>query len=593
MIESLHRHHPGLLYKLTFLFAFVAAFTFLTLKLPQLSSAASLDNFRPGNIISDYTMGNYESMNLEEIDAFLHQKGNCNDTDTVKASWYPSLHYHIENGHFVCLADERFATSGSNYGDLLQDDEPSQSAAEIIYEVSQAYKINPQVLIVLLEKEQGLISDSWPNSIQFRSATGFGCPDTAPCDSGYYGLKNQLESAAWLFRTVLDGGWTNYPLGENYIYYNPNHDCGGSIVNIENLATSSLYRYTPYQPNAAALAAGYGTATCGAYGNRNFYLFFSDFFSDPAYTEPQVSIQNAELPNGEYKIISFISQDLHLTFFEEHLSNSSTPQNWQIEQQDDSYLILQGDKVLIANNNGKIALESKSEENDDSQKWIINQNEDQTYTIYSKKYLTVLDVDNASTENGTLVKLYKQWGDNNSAQKWWLEKIEKTEKVEAPSDADADVGSDNNGETPTAEEDFTGDYYILSGINNQAIDVYGGGTANGTNVWIYPHSANNQAQIWRITKQNDYYTIINPNSGKALDVNNGAITSNSNVQIYEPNNTCAQQWNIVQNSDGSVSIKNACEPSQVLDVQDYNTNIQIYIAWGDNNSAQKWWLEKI
>ena len=286
-MELFNRRHPGLIYKLSFLFAFIAAFTFLALRLPQDSQAASLANFRPGNIISDYIMSDYMSMTIPDIDSFLHNHGNCNDTNTAKASWYPSLHYHIEDGHFVCLADERFAASGSNYGDLLGEDEESQTAAEIIYEVSQKYKINPQVFIVLLEKEQGLISDSWPNSIQYRSATGFGCPDTAPCDSEYYGLKNQLESAAWLFRTVLDGGWTNYPLGENFIYYNPNRACGGSIVNIENLATSSLYRYTPYQPNQAALAAGYGTVTCGAYGNRNFYLFFMDWFGDPTITKDQ------------------------------------------------------------------------------------------------------------------------------------------------------------------------------------------------------------------------------------------------------------------------------------------------------------------
>ena len=39
-----------------------------------------------------------------------------------------------------------------------------------------------------------------------------------------------------------------------------------------------MYRYTPYQPNEGALAAGYGTAYCGAYGNRNFYLYFEDWF---------------------------------------------------------------------------------------------------------------------------------------------------------------------------------------------------------------------------------------------------------------------------------------------------------------------------
>ena len=65
---------------------------------------------------------------------------------------------------------------------------------------------------------------------------------------------------------------------KDYIQYNPNASCGGSIVNVRSLATSALYRYTPYQPNAGALAAGYGTASCGAYGNRNFYLYFEDWF---------------------------------------------------------------------------------------------------------------------------------------------------------------------------------------------------------------------------------------------------------------------------------------------------------------------------
>src|SRR5699024_261440 len=35
----------------------------------------------------------------------------------------------------------------------------------------------------------------------------------------------------------------------------------------------------PYQPNRAALNAGYGTGDgCSAYGNRNFYNYFTDWF---------------------------------------------------------------------------------------------------------------------------------------------------------------------------------------------------------------------------------------------------------------------------------------------------------------------------
>ncbi|MBC7404826.1 MAG: hypothetical protein H7252_03970 [Cytophaga sp.] len=48
---------------------------------------------------------------------------------------------------------------------------------------------------------------------------------------------------------------------------------------MENQATAGLYNYTPYQPNTAALANLYGTGdSCSAYGNRNFWRMFYDWF---------------------------------------------------------------------------------------------------------------------------------------------------------------------------------------------------------------------------------------------------------------------------------------------------------------------------
>ena len=251
--------------------------------------AASLANFDPGYIISDYQMSNYNAMTEAEIQAFLTKKNPCNNKDKglydSLVAKYPNHKWQFENGHFVCLSEEKFGD-----GEALGKGE---TAARIIWQAAQDYKINPQVLIVLLEKEQGLITDTYPHNIQYRAATGYGCPDTAPCSSQYYGFKNQVRKAASLFRTVLDGGWTNYPLGNNYVQYNPNASCGGSVVNIKNRATSALYRYTPYQPNKAALAAGYGTASCGAYGNRNFYLYFEDWFGG---VKQVTKWQNMETP---------------------------------------------------------------------------------------------------------------------------------------------------------------------------------------------------------------------------------------------------------------------------------------------------------
>ncbi len=257
-------------------FAAVFLFTFLTGYFKKVDSevgAASLDGFDPGFIISDWQMGNYGSMTEAEIQAWLTSMNACGNRDYdyyLRLSANTAYKWHFADGHFVCLSEELFGD-----GEVIGEGE---TAAHIIWQTAQDYRINPQVLLVLLQKETGLITDPIPNDGDYRKATGYGCPDTAPCSSQYYGFKNQVRKAAALFRTVLDGGWTNYPLGENYIQYNPNPDCGGSVVNVRSLATSALYRYTPYQPNEGALAAGRGTAYCGAYGNRNFYLYFEEWF---------------------------------------------------------------------------------------------------------------------------------------------------------------------------------------------------------------------------------------------------------------------------------------------------------------------------
>jgi hypothetical protein len=124
-----------------------------------------------------------------------------------------------------------------------------------------------------------------------REAMGFGCPDNvapgAPaCDPAYGSFSTQIYQAARHFKGYMTNQYCNsnwctpYTVGNNEIKWQANApSCGTSNVNIENLATSALYSYTPYRPNAAALAAGYGTGdACSAYGNRNFYLYFSDWF---------------------------------------------------------------------------------------------------------------------------------------------------------------------------------------------------------------------------------------------------------------------------------------------------------------------------
>jgi hypothetical protein len=123
--------------------------------------------------------------------------------------------------------------------------------------------------------------DDWPWPKQFQKAMGYGCPDTAPCDAQYYGFYNQMFNAAKQFRSYANNpnSYNHIPGQNNQVRFNPNPACGSSMVYIENKATAGLYNYTPYQPNGAAVGNLNGTGdACSAYGNRNFWRFFNDWF---------------------------------------------------------------------------------------------------------------------------------------------------------------------------------------------------------------------------------------------------------------------------------------------------------------------------
>lgn len=244
---------------------------------------ADLTKFQPGNIISDAAFFNSSTMTEAQIQAFLEARvPNCQSGYTCLKDWYDTSR--------TTTAD---AMCGAYSGGVRE------RASRIIYKVAQACGINPQVILATLEKEQGLVRHTWPSEWRYTIAMGQGCPDTAACDTRYYGFFNQVYGAAWQFKRYANPAGTSqyftwYAPGKTWnVRYNPNESCGSSPVYIQNQATANLYYYTPYQPNAAALRAGYGTGDgCSAYGNRNFYNFFTDWFGSaqaaPAPPAPPV-----------------------------------------------------------------------------------------------------------------------------------------------------------------------------------------------------------------------------------------------------------------------------------------------------------------
>lgn len=235
---------------------------------PELAPAADTSAFRAGNIISDAVFYDSGAMSATQITAFLRQQGA--DCSAIRGA--------------PCLMDYAMATP-SRAADAYcgrYSGSTRETAAQIIAKVSVACDINPRVLLVTLQKEMGFITSSGPTPKMYERAMGYGCPDNAGglCDSTYNGLFNQLYMAARQFQRYTAGVAGGYRAGiVNTVYYDVEPECGSSRLLIENQATANLYNYTPYRPNAAALAAGYGQGdSCSAYGNRNFWLHFTDWF---------------------------------------------------------------------------------------------------------------------------------------------------------------------------------------------------------------------------------------------------------------------------------------------------------------------------
>jgi len=312
------------------LITLVGIFSTFVLLVSQSSQteALTVNSFNAGNILGDTVMTNKSSMTVTQIQQFLNSKvptcdtlgrqisefgaGDANDDGYSNTQTDIGLVDDNKDGVIQRWEWGKFYYDQTTFPCLKGYVENSKTAAQIIYDTAQAQSINPQVILVLLQKEQALVTDTWPLNIQYRSATGFGCPDTAACDSTYYGFTNQVWWAATMFRSIMDASpnwYTPYVLGNNYIQYNPVTSCGGSVVNIQNRATQALYNYTPYQPNSATLEWKFNDGafpSCGAFGNLNFFVYFSEWFgSTQGVSVIPVRLNSSTDSTGEQATVGF------------------------------------------------------------------------------------------------------------------------------------------------------------------------------------------------------------------------------------------------------------------------------------------------
>jgi hypothetical protein len=180
----------------------------------------------------------------------------------------------------------------------LDDPEPDLSqkrtAAQLIWDAAQSSGLNPQVILVTLNKEQGLITSSQSLTgaalqTALDHAMGFDCPDGTGCGNlfpgFYYQLFGNFDSSGNRYlgaakslmksfntpggRGPDDGNGNPTQVGS---YITLQNSMGGytginpvQSVELGNLATAALYRFTPHVFN----------------GNYNFWLYFTSWFKYP------------------------------------------------------------------------------------------------------------------------------------------------------------------------------------------------------------------------------------------------------------------------------------------------------------------------
>jgi len=242
------RRHAAPIVALAALLVAVGAFAAATGRARAAGAA-----YDPNMVISNQTFDAVGTMSTSQIQSLLDRYPNSCLRD------------------FQAPVPQGYSSYGSN-----------GSAAAVIRAAATLWAVNPQVLVVTLEKEQSLVTGGggcapW----RYWSAMGYGCPDggarydypslgiTGTCVSNinWAGFSAQVNRGAWQLqfnRQRAEGnldwngsssvtnygfytaGWRQAKAGAPSIYYDGWATIDNTPVYMSNGATATLYTYTPH-----------------------------------------------------------------------------------------------------------------------------------------------------------------------------------------------------------------------------------------------------------------------------------------------------------------------------------------------------------
>jgi beta-xylosidase len=134
-------------------------------------------------------------------------------------------------------------------------------------------------------------------------------------------------------------------------------------------------------------------------------------------------------------------------------------------------------------------------------------------------------------------------------------------------------------------------YTLINRNSGKALDICGASTADGACVQQYGNSGGTNQQFQFASSGNGYYRIRARHSGKVLDDSNFSTADGASVVQWTDNGGTNQQWSLADSADGYVRLINR-NSGKALEVQNASTAdgapVVQYRDWGGAN--QQWQL---
>ena len=150
------------------------------------------------------------------------------------------------------------------------------------------------------------------------------------------------------------------------------------------------------------------------------------------------------------------------------------------------------------------------------------------------------------------------------------------------------------------KDDVSGSYSIINSDSGKAVDVPGGNAVQGASLQMYKENHTEAQEFYLVETQaeaSEYegtYTLASSKDGKmVMDVAMGSVANGANVQLYQMNGTKAQRFTFLYSGDGYYRIINV-NSGKALDVQGGNPGDWVNI-WQYNyngTDAQLWKVRK-